>query len=86
MATVVYILECADKTLYTGWAANLEQRLRAHNAGHGSKYTRSRRPLRLVYTEEQADKRQAMRREFEIKRLTRAQKLALIAANNPIST
>jgi putative endonuclease len=79
MTVVVYIVECADQTLYTGWTTNLEQRLKAHNAGHGAKYTRSRRPVRLVYTEEQPDKQQAIRREIEIKRLPRAQKLALIA-------
>lgn len=74
-----YILRCADGTLYTGWTNDLERRLRAHNAGAGAKYTRARRPVELAYCEKCADKRAAMRREWEIKRLSRAQKLALCA-------
>ena len=72
-----YILRCADGTLYTGWTNDLERRLRAHNAGTGSKYTRARRPVELAYCEGHADKRAAMRREWEIKRLSREEKLAL---------
>jgi putative endonuclease len=75
----VYILECADGTLYTGWTTDVEKRLQAHNAGEGAKYTRSRRPVLLRYAEICADKSTALRREAEIKRLTRAQKLLLIA-------
>ena len=73
-----YILRCADGTLYTGWTNDLERRLAAHNAGKGSKYTCSRRPVELVYREEWGAKEQAMSRERQIKRLTRSEKLALI--------
>ncbi len=72
-----YILRCADGTLYTGWTNDLERRLRAHNAGTGSKYTRARRPVELAYCEKHDDKRAAMRREWEIKRLAREEKLRL---------
>ncbi len=73
-----YILRCADGTLYTGWTNDTERRLAAHNAGKGGKYTRSRRPVELVYREEWETKQQAMRREHQIKQLTRQEKLALI--------
>ena len=73
-----YILRCRDGTLYTGWTNDLEKRLAAHNAGEGAKYTRSRRPVELVYHECFETKAQAMRREAAIKRLTREEKLALI--------
>ena len=75
---VVYILQCADGTLYTGWTMNLERRLRAHNSGRGARYTRGRRPLRLVYREEQLTRSAAQRREAAIRRLSRADKLKLI--------
>ena len=77
--TITYILRCADGTLYTGWTNYLPRRLLAHNAGTGAKYTRPRRPVRLVYQESFDTKQAAMRREWEIKQLTRAQKLRLIA-------
>lgn len=77
---MVYIVECADQTLYTGWTTNIEQRLRAHNTGRGAKYTRSRVPVRLVYTEEQPDRSTALQRELEIKRMKRARKLELIGS------
>lgn len=73
-----YILRCADGTLYCGWTNDLEKRLIAHNAGLGAKYTKSRRPVELVYHEEHETKEAAMRREFRIKRLSRREKLALI--------
>ena len=73
--TVVYILECSDGTLYTGWTDQLDNRLAAHNC---AKYTRSRRPVCLVYCEEVPDRSAALRREAQIKRLTRSQKLSLI--------
>ena len=73
-----YILRCADGTLYTGWTNDLEKRLAAHNAGTAAKYTRPRRPVPLVYQEAFPTKEEAMRRERQIKRLTRAEKLALI--------
>ncbi len=75
----VYILRCADGTLYTGWTTDLNRRLAAHNAGSGAKYTRSRRPVALLYSEECASRGAALRRESAVKRLTRAQKLALCA-------
>ena len=75
---VVYILECADGTLYTGWTTDLERRLRAHNSGCGARYTRGRRPLRLAYREEQSDRSAAQRREAAIRRLSRADKLKLV--------
>ena len=74
-----YILVCAAGTLYTGWTNDLEKRLAAHNAGRGAKYTRSRRPVRLFYYEEFAEKCEAQRRECEIKRLPREKKIALAA-------
>lgn len=74
---VLYILRCKDDTLYTGITDNLEKRLQAHRLGKGAKYTRGRGPLTLLYTEDCDDHSQALRREFEIKRLTRQAKLAL---------
>lgn len=74
----VYILRCADGTLYTGCTNDLSHRLAAHNAGKGAKYTRSRRPVELVYREEVPDKSAALRREAAIKGLSRGEKLALI--------
>lgn len=73
-----YILQCADGTFYTGWTNDPEKRLAAHNAGTGSKYTRARLPVTMVYLEEHDTKEEAMRREWQIKQLTRAEKLALI--------
>ena len=74
-----YMLRCADGTLYTGWTKDLEQRLRTHNAGKGGRYTRSRLPVELVYREEFESKEEAMSREWHLKRLTRQEKLRLIA-------
>lgn len=74
----VYILRCADGPLYTGCTNDLSRRLAAHNAGKGAKYTRSRRPVELVYREEVPDKSAALRREAAIKGLSRGEKLALI--------
>jgi putative endonuclease len=77
--TFVYILECADGSFYTGWAKDLDRRVATHNAGRGSRYTRMRRPVRLVYWEEHPDRGTAQRRELALKRLSRARKLALIS-------
>ncbi len=74
-----YVLRCADGSLYTGWTKDLEQRLQTHNAGRGGKYTRSRLPVELVYREEFETKEEAMSREWHLKRLTRQEKLRLIA-------
>ena len=79
MNAFVYILRCADDTLYTGWTNDIEKRLKAHNDGAGSKYTRSRLPVVLCFCEECDGKSAALRREREIKNLSRAQKLELIA-------
>ena len=76
--TFVYILQCADGSYYTGWTTDLERRVAAHNAGRGGRYTRSRRPVKLVYWEEHPDRRSAQRRELALKRLPRARKLALV--------
>ena len=79
MSYTVYIVECADKTLYTGCTNNLEKRIHAHNfSPTGAKYTRARRPVALVYIEAMSDKNRALQREAEIKRLSREDKKALI--------
>lgn len=74
----VYIIKCCDNTLYTGWTNNIEKRFKAHTEGKGAKYTKGRGPLELVYYEKFEDKRTAMRREYEIKKLTKKEKLKLI--------
>ncbi|EOR28037.1 excinuclease ABC C subunit domain-containing protein [Clostridium sartagoforme AAU1] len=74
----VYILKCSDNTLYTGWTTNLEKRLKVHNTGKGAKYTRVRLPVEIVYFEEFEDKKDAMKREYAIKQLSRNEKLKLI--------
>ncbi len=74
----VYMLRCRDGSLYTGWTNDLEKRLKAHNSGSASKYTRTRLPAELVYFEEWESKEAAMSREWHIKRLSREEKLKLI--------
>jgi len=78
MGYCVYMLRCSDGTLYTGCTNDIERRLKAHRSGRGAKYTRSRLPVELVYSEPAADRSAALRREAEIKRLTRQEKLKLI--------
>lgn len=73
-----YILKCSDNTLYTGWTNDLEKRLKAHNAGKGAKYTKTRLPVEIVYYEVFEDKIDAMKREYAIKQLSRKEKLKLI--------
>ena len=73
-----YLVRCADGSLYCGWTNHLEQRIQAHNEGRGAKYTKSRRPVSLVYYEEFAPRREAMQRESAIKKLTRKEKLQLV--------
>lgn len=74
-----YIEECADGTLYTGWTTNVQKRVKAHNEEKsGAKYTKAKRPVKLVYYEGYETKEEAMRREYAIKQLTRKQKLELI--------
>ena len=80
MSWSVYVLRCRDGSLYTGITNNLPRRLRAHRAGRGAAYTRSRLPLRLVYVEWRRSRGAALRREAAIKRLPRRQKLSLIAS------
>ena len=77
----VYIIECGDESLYTGWTNNLEKRFKAHNEGRGAKYTRGRGPLKLVYFEEYESKVDAMKREYAIKKMTREKKIELISNN-----
>ena len=73
-----YILECKDGSYYTGWTNNLEKRLQDHNAGKGAKYTKARRPVLLAHYETFTTKEEAMRREYAIKQMTRAEKEKLI--------
>ncbi|MBQ9663231.1 MAG: GIY-YIG nuclease family protein [Oscillospiraceae bacterium] len=75
----VYLLKCSDDTLYCGWTTDLAHRVAAHNEGTGAKYTRSRRPVKLVYFEEHEDRHDALSREWHIKRMSREEKLQLIS-------
>jgi predicted GIY-YIG superfamily endonuclease len=75
----VYIVRCADGSLYTGCARDPKQRVDVHNAGRGARYTSGRLPVRLVYSERCASQGDALRREYEVKRWTRRKKEALIA-------
>lgn len=74
----VYILECSDNTLYTGWTTDVAKRLKTHQSGQGAKYTRCRLPVKLVYFEKYNDKISAQKREYAIKQLSRKEKLQLI--------
>ena len=69
MENYTYIVRCADGTLYTGWTNDLKKRIKAHNDGKGAKYTKTRRPVELVYFEHFATKEEAMSREYHIKQL-----------------
>ena len=73
-----YLLQCADGSLYCGWTNHLQERVKAHNEGRGAKYTRGRRPVKLGYFEELATRQEAMRREYQIKKLTRQEKERLV--------
>ena len=77
----VYIVRCADGTLYTGYARDPQARVEVHNSGRGAKYTRSRRPVSLVYTEQCESLSAALKRERQVKPWSRAQKEALIAGD-----
>ncbi|MBM4379566.1 MAG: GIY-YIG nuclease family protein [Deltaproteobacteria bacterium] len=79
----VYILRCRDGSLYTGCTNDLPRRLATHNAGKGAAYTRSRRPVTVAFTEAAADRGAALRREAALKRLSRAEKLALLPRPRP---
>ena len=74
----VYILECSDKSLYTGWTNDINKRIECHNSGKGAKYTRGRLPVKLVYFELLDNKSLALKREIEIKKLSKKDKLLLI--------
>ena len=78
----VYILECADGTLYTGITNCLERRVKKHNAGEGAKYTRGRTPVKLVWFEQVLNRSLALKREAAIKKLSRSQKLRIIEGTN----
>lgn len=78
----IYILRCADGSLYTGYSNDVERRLRVHNSGQGAKYTKSRLPVEMVYREENLTKSEALKREYAIKKLSHKQKEELIAKSN----
>ncbi len=83
MKYFVYMLECSDGTLYTGWTTDIEKRVLAHNElKTGAKYTSARRPVKIVYFEECVGKKEAMKREWEIKKMTRVEKLKLVDTCN----
>lgn len=77
MSYYTYIVRCADGTLYTGWTADIKKRLAAHNAGKGAKYTKSRRPVQLVWSQAFSTKHEAMHWEWQIKQWSRAEKETL---------
>lgn len=77
----VYILRCCDGTLYTGWTTNLEKRISTHNAKKGAKYTKRRTPVKLAYFETFENKSDALKREAQIKKLKRSEKLKLCSEN-----
>ncbi len=81
MGYFCYIVECCDGTYYTGWTIDPARREKQHNSGHGAKYTRFHRPVRLVYVEEVTDRSSAMKREIAIKRLDHERKKRLIKAS-----
>ena len=82
----VYIIKCSDDTYYTGITNNLKARIEAHNSGKGSKYTKNRRPVHLVYKEEVPTKSESLKREIKIKKLSRKNKQLLINSVNLSST
>ena len=82
----VYIIECSDGSLYTGITNDLDRRITAHNDGRGAKYTKSRRPVRLRYSEPAADRKNASQREYAIKSLRKAKKMRLITPKPLITT
>ena len=78
MTCYCYILECSDGTFYTGWTTDPERRVKQHNKGIGAKYTSTRRPVKLVYLEQQLNRTDAMKRELAIKKMKRIQKSKLV--------
>lgn len=83
MGAYVYMLRCADNTIYTGWTDSLEKRLALHNAGKASKYTRARLPVEMIWWEEQKNRVDAQKREWEIKKLSRRRKQELCNMKGP---
>ena len=81
----VYLLRCSDESLYCGWTTDLEKRVATHNAGSGTKYTRSRRPVELVYFEEYEDRHEALSREWHLKRMSREEKQKMKKGKDRIS-
>jgi len=79
-----YIVECADGTYYTGWAIDPEKRVAIHNKGRGAKYTRTRLPVKLVFVEEQPDRKTAMKREIAIKKMGREGKKKLVGKSKDV--
>jgi putative endonuclease len=77
-----YIVECVDGTYYTGWTTDPERRLAMHNKGRGAKYTKMRLPVKLVYVEEQTDRKSAMKRELAIKKMRKDGKMKLIGGKS----
>ena len=77
----VYFLRCRDNSLYCGYTVDLEKRVKVHNEGKGAKYTRKKLPVYLVYSEEFLDKSSAMKREYELKQLTKREKEELVRSN-----
>ena len=86
MAWHVYIIECSDGSLYTGITNDLEKRITAHNDGRGAKYTKTRRPVHLRYSELAANRKNASQREYAIKSLRKAEKMRLITPEPLITT
>lgn len=78
MPFFVYLLECSDKSFYCGYTTDLEKRVAAHNEGRGARYTRTRRPVKLVFFQKLKTRSTALKRELEIKKFSRKQKQALI--------
>jgi putative endonuclease len=85
MPFFVYMVECNDRTLYTGWTTDVARRVKTHNAGRGAKYTRERGPVQVVYVEEVPDRSAAQKRELAIKKMRRAAKLKLITAQTGLA-
>ena len=86
MVWKVYIVKCSDNTFYTGITNNIKLRLDTHNEGNGAKYTKNRLPVFLVYLESVANRSNALKREMEIKKLNRSQKINLINSTNLSTT
>ena len=82
MSHFFYLARCCDGSLYSGWTTNLAAREKTHNSGKGAKYTAARRPVKIIYSEEFAEKSDALRREIAVKKMSRAEKLKLVGAKN----